>query len=100
MLEVVPLVPAHPPHPTLRAPPPPTTLPGAPPPAMTDKLKVCCAPEMAGIREALRPSMFGIPPGTDNGAPAVAAAGATAAAVPVAAAEPASVAARPVEAVR
>lgn len=67
---------------------------------MTDKLKVCCAPEMAGIREALRPSMFGIPPGTDNGAPAVAAAGATAAAVPVAAAEPASVAARPVEAVR
>lgn len=61
---------------------------------MTDKLQVCCAPEMAGIREALRPSMFGLPPGAAPGTPTAAAAAAPAAA------EPASTDVSPVAAAR
>lgn len=72
----------------------------APPPelkVMPDKLQVCCAPEMAGISEALRHSMFGLPSGTGPGTPAAAA---TAFATAPVAAEPAGVAAVPVEAAR
>ncbi|KAL4447430.1 hypothetical protein ABPG75_004649 [Micractinium tetrahymenae] len=66
---------------------------------MADKLQVCCAPEMAGIREALRPSMFGLSSGTGPTTPATATTTYTTAAVPVAA-EPAGVATVPVELVR
>lgn len=48
---------------------------------MTDKLRACCSPQLAGIHEALRPSMFG--PGATAAEPAPApVAGATT--VPVA----------------